>query len=271
MINRRFGFELEFTGITREEAVVILERFFNSTARRYTGSIDDKPYYIYKVFDALGRAWTLMRDRSIRAEVSIKPRMHEELLITSEIDEDSYKVELTTPILSYDSFPQLLDLISLLGSHGAVVNESAGIHIHVDAPENSHELVSFVRKFCQDQETIVEFSRVIPERLDYCKFFDQSFITFSMDLPDIVGLEVKDVAQLFVDKLKEGYSGERTNPEKYYALNISSILERNTLEFRMFNATLNTEEVLSILDWVSLFYYGESCRAILFETDNMVG
>lgn len=58
-----FGCELEFTGITREQAAKVIARFFRAPAL-YEGDGYDKRI----VKDTCGRKWAIMRDSSIRPQ-----------------------------------------------------------------------------------------------------------------------------------------------------------------------------------------------------------
>ena len=78
-----FGCELEFTGITREQAAKVVARFFETTVW-YEGAGYDKRI----VKDTCGRKWAIMRDSSIHPQRK-----------GVGIAREDYKVELVTPIL----------------------------------------------------------------------------------------------------------------------------------------------------------------------------
>lgn len=62
MKTQRFGIEIEMTGITREEAAIVLARYFNSQIE-YSGRV----YDAYQVLDEKARSWNLVSDGSIQA------------------------------------------------------------------------------------------------------------------------------------------------------------------------------------------------------------
>nr|DAY06328.1 MAG TPA: Putative amidoligase enzyme [Caudoviricetes sp.] len=80
-----FGCELEFTGITREQAAKVIARFFRAPAL-YEGAGYDKRI----VKDTCGRKWAIMRDSSIRPQRK-----------GGGLAGGDYRVELVTPILYY--------------------------------------------------------------------------------------------------------------------------------------------------------------------------
>ena len=61
--DQKFGVEVEFTGITREEAARALAAYFG-TRPKHVGKYYDK----WTVADREGKVWTLMSDSSIRGE-----------------------------------------------------------------------------------------------------------------------------------------------------------------------------------------------------------
>ena len=88
MKTTRFGIEIEFTGITRRKAADVAAAFFGGTVTHGVG------YDRYTTKDASGRTWSFMRDGSI---VPMR-REHGRKVGAC----DDYKVELVTPILTYE-------------------------------------------------------------------------------------------------------------------------------------------------------------------------
>jgi len=85
--DQRFGVEVEFTGITREEAAQALAGYFGTSARHMGGSYDK-----WVVKDTEGKDWTLMSDASIKGERKTQRGYR----ITENTE---YRVEMVTPIL----------------------------------------------------------------------------------------------------------------------------------------------------------------------------
>lgn len=264
MLNKGFGIEVEFTGISRLAVVRALEEFFQTQAEESIGSVDDTPYTLYKVTDFTGAQWTVMRDRSIRSEFLLENRP-DDLVESMRVsdngrvvrDLDDYKVELVSPVLTYESFSVLFSVLDRLRILGGLVNETTGIHIHIDAPGTNEELLHILQRFCLVQDEIVEKFAPDKYRLEnYCKLFPwyvvEDFLNYdeTMRTPDALGL--------YLAHLRKGVSSSHPHPEKYYAMNLSSVIKRKTIEFRYFNASLDKAEVNRMLDWVATFCYGAS-------------
>ena len=111
-----FGVEIEMTGITREQAAKAVAEYFG-TGSSYIGS----GYDTWQVTDNEGKAWKLMSDSSIHAEMKSGNRY----ISTSD---SKYKVEMVTPKLTYEELPKLQEVVRVLRRAGAKVNESCGLH-----------------------------------------------------------------------------------------------------------------------------------------------
>ena len=66
MLNTRFGTEIEFTGITRNEAAKVVAKQLNGTVRHAGGSYD-----AYHITAPDRRVWKVMFDSSIAAQKTI--------------------------------------------------------------------------------------------------------------------------------------------------------------------------------------------------------
>lgn len=115
MKNQRFGIEIELTGLTREAAAKAVAAFFEEESQYVGGSYD-----AYKVKDLKDRQWRIMKD------ASIDPQKKEKGEIVPA--EQTYKVELVSPILIYEDIEMLQELVRTLRKAGAFANKSCGIH-----------------------------------------------------------------------------------------------------------------------------------------------
>ena len=129
MRSQRFGIEMEMTGISRATAAKILAGYFQTTAN-YVGGI----YDAYEVKDFSNRSWKIVSDASIRAENTV-----------GESASDRNKVEVVSPICVYDDIPTIQQIVRELRTKGARVNNTCGIHVHVDAaPHTAQSLRNLV-------------------------------------------------------------------------------------------------------------------------------
>lgn len=267
MTTRGYGIEVEFTGVTRLTVVQALEDFFQAKAVPFEGSVNDFPYYYYKINDQEGLTWTVMRDRSIRSEFYSwnKPEGYEGILfqentnhiVTEDLDE--FKVELVSPVLTLDSMPVLFSILNLIKGLGGIVNDTTGIHVHIDVPDTAFELLDLLKRFSLFQDEATTLFNTEKQRLEnYCKLFPleavERFITYT---PKGVDFTKEDVLGVYLSQLRQGVTEETPRPERYYALNLARALTHKTVEYRFFNSSLEVDDLLSILRWVIGFSYGE--------------
>ena len=122
MKSQRFGIEIEMTGLTRRSAALIIAKHFDTGFRHERGVYDT-----YSVCDQDGRKWKIVRDASITPQCGNR----------FDYDPD-YKVEVVSPICHYEDIETIQSIVRELRRNGhAKVNESCGIHIHVDASKHT--------------------------------------------------------------------------------------------------------------------------------------
>ena len=117
-----FGCEIELTGINRATAAHALADLFGTRAEHSGGSYD-----AYKVKDLDGKEWKIVRDGSI----------HPECRRRSVLIGETYKVELNSPKLEYGEMEKLQEVVRALRRAGGIVNDSCGMHVHVDASKHT--------------------------------------------------------------------------------------------------------------------------------------
>jgi len=126
------GIEIEVTGITRKETAEVVAKLFNNMAYHRGGAYDE-----YQVLDAKARTWKIVSDASI---IPMK-KVQGELVPA----DSTYKVELVSPILTYEDIEPLQELVRALRKAGAVSDSlySNGIYIHVDdEPHTPNTLIA---------------------------------------------------------------------------------------------------------------------------------
>lgn len=124
-----FGCEIELTGITRATAAHALANLFGTRAEHSGGGYD-----AYRVKDLDGKEWKIVRDGSI----------HPECRRRSVLIGETYKVELNSPKLKYGEMEKLQEVVRALRRAGGIVNDSCGMHVHVDA--QLQEIISLWHK-----------------------------------------------------------------------------------------------------------------------------
>lgn len=108
MKKKRFGIEIEFTGVRRRLLALKLEETLKMKrdSRLYRYSNGDTDIDII-LTDKYGKEWTLHRDRSICAE-----SRH---IMSSK---DEYQVELISPVLTIQTLSQLLKILQIIREEG---------------------------------------------------------------------------------------------------------------------------------------------------------
>ena len=217
--NQYFGVEVEFTGISREDAIKAMAEYFGVESR-YLGGV----YNTLAVRDAQDRVWKVVRDSSIRTEGGY-----------------NNQCEMVTPKLRYEDMDTLQDVIRVLRNAGAKVNSSCGVHVHVDAANhNEKSLKNLIYIMRSKEDVIFRALAVNPTRVArYCSKVD-----------DRVFNEVKGKKVLSMDDLKNiWYNGRVRDSEnhysftRYHALNLHNVWFRGTVEFRLFNGTLHAGKI----------------------------
>lgn len=112
MLSSKFGIEIEFTGITRQEAAELVSKYFDC---EYYRTHDYYDSYIAKTSD--GREWKLMYDSSITCRKREGRR--------SRPAGSEYACELVSPILTYhEDIGALQDIVRRLRKAGGMTNNS---------------------------------------------------------------------------------------------------------------------------------------------------
>ena len=233
MLTKKFGIEIEFTGITRNEAAKIAGEYLNGAVTNTGDYYDTK-----KVTTADGRVWKIMSDGSITCQ---KKQGGQKVAATRE-----YSVELVSPILTYqEDIETLQELVRRLRKAGAFTNNSCGIHIHLDgAVHTARSIRNFVNIIASKNDLFYKALQIAPARIGYCKEMDEILVE------KINRRKPKTLAQ--IEKLwYEGYS-ESTNrhyhSSRYHFLNLHSFFNGNhTVELRGFNSELHAGKIRSYI------------------------
>ena len=215
------------TGITRSAAAKIIAEHFDTSAVHVGGTYDT-----YTVEDDTGRKWKVVSDASIQCQ-SRGERTASRL----------YAVEVVSPICKYEDIETIQELVRELRRGGAKVNDSCGIHIHVDASRHDPKtLRNIVNIMASKEDLLYKALRVQIDREYYCQKADLRF------LEDVNLKRPKSMSE-FETLWYNGSSrrGIHYDSTRYHALNLHSVFSKGTIEFRMFNSTLHAGEVKSYI------------------------
>jgi len=233
MLNKNFGIEIEFTGITRNEVAKVVAEYLNGTVTNTSDYYDTK-----KITTADGRVWKIMSDGSISCQ---KRQGRQKIAATRE-----YSVELVSPILTYqEDIETLQELVRRLRKAGAFTNSSCGIHIHLDGADHTvRSIRNFVNIIASKNDLFYKALQIEPSRMGYCKKMDEILVE------KINRKKPKTLAQiesLWYDGYSESTS-RHYHSSRYHFLNLHSFFTGNhTVELRGFNSELHAGKIRSYI------------------------
>ena len=219
------------TGITRRQAAEAAAALFGATAHQ---THESRTYDPWEVKDREGKAWRFVCDASIHGSRRLGPQQ-------VPTGDGVYKVEMNSPKLEYGELGKLQEVVRALRRAGAVVNESCGMHVHVDASKHTPQSLKNALSIMYSKEDILFKALNVNERrvVRWCQKVREPMLEKIRKLP----------ANTTMERLnREWYEGsdesdEHYNWTRYYALNLHSVFYRGTLEWRCFESTLHAGKV----------------------------
>ena len=155
----------------------------------------------------------------------------------------TYAVELVSPICQYADIANIQELVRVLKQNSAVVNESCGIHIHLNAaPHTPKSLLNIVNIVAAKEDLMYKALQVADTRKEYCEKTNARFLE-----------EVNRHKPATLEQMKQiwygGQDGSHSHysPTRYRCLNLHSVFSKGTIEFRLFNSTLDPDRVKSYI------------------------
>ena len=242
MRTQKFGIEIEMTGITRAAAAQVIAGHFGTSAIHVGGSYDT-----YTVRDNDNRQWKVVSDASIRRESR-----------RGESRNRAYAVEFVSPICKYGDIETIQELIRKLRTAGAKVNDSCGIHVHIDASiHDVKTLRNIVNIMAAKEDLLYKTLKVNVNREHYCAKADTRFL----DEPNAKRPTSMDTLESIWYNGPTGrydhYDGTR-----YHGLNLHSVFSKGTIEFRLFQFEAPTAERKNGLHAGQLKSYIQLCLAL---------
>ena len=211
------------TGVTRAAAARVIAGYFHTTAAHVGGGYDT-----YTMRDGQNRQWKLVRDASIHCENR-----------SGGPAGSTYSVEMVSPICVYEDIKTIQELICKLREAGARVNDSCGIHVHVDASvHTAATLRNIVNIMAAKEDLLYKALQVNVSRESYCQKADTRFLD---DVNQQRPRSMQELERLWYN----GPSGRSIHYDntRYHALNLHSVSSKGTIEFRLFNSTLHAGKI----------------------------
>ena len=223
MRSQNFGIEIEMTGLTRAAAARIIAGHFDTQATHVGGGYD-----AYTIRDNRNRQWKVVSDASIRCRNG-----------NNRSASRDYSVEFVSPICQYGDIETIQELVRKLRAGGARVNDSCGLHVHVDASSHTPQtLRNIVNIMASKEDLLYKTLQVQVNREEYCLKADTRFLE---ELNHKRPRTMEEVEELWYNGRGSRYP--HYDISRYHALNLHSVFSKGTIEFRMFNSTLHAGEV----------------------------
>ena len=219
-----FGIEIETTGVTREKAAKTIATYLGTEARHVGGNYD-----AWEVKDIQQRVWKVVNDSSLEAQKKENGR-----IVPAALD---YRVEVVSPICKYEDIEIVQEIVRALRKAGSFSNESCGIHLHIGKEKfTARTLRNLVNIMASKEDLIYKALKVEKSReAKYCKKVDKNFL-------EKLNKKKPESLREFADLWYEGYSHEDRNKHyhrsRYHGLNLHSFFNGQTVEFRLFNSTI---------------------------------
>lgn len=235
MRTQRFGIEIELTGITRKQAAECIKRQLGNITLDHIGGT----YDAYHVMDSLGRIWKVVSDSSIEAQ---KKRGKEILYASPE-----YRVEIVSPILAYEDIKPLQEIVRALREEGAFTNKSCGIHIHIDAARHTpNTLKNLVNLMASKEDLLYKSLQIDLERLRFCKRVNEELIkTINKKKPNTL----QALADIWYQEYGYESRSRHYHQSRYHGLNLHSVFNKGTVEFRLFNSTTHAGKIKAYIQF----------------------
>jgi hypothetical protein len=218
----KIGIEIEFTNVERNTLGIQLAKLLNSQFEMSSTGIGRFNYTEGPLKD-----YKLTIERSIQSFRKNTP--------FGDMDYE-YSNELISKVIDTNNKEDLIVLQSVLqiiNDNNGMVNDTCGLHIHIDQPnlETTKQILTTIH-----QSHFLTLG-VNQNRLDkYCKPLPKDLIN---NLHTVQSLDELKKLWLFID------GSEDLHDIKYYMVNIN---QKNTIEFRWFNATLDFELIINIIN-----------------------
>lgn len=211
----RFGVELEIVGITADVAAQTIQSVLGGVATfgySTTATMAD------------GRVWKAVRDASLS-------------------DSSGRTCEVVSPILTWADMDTLQAIVRALRAAGGRVNETCGMHVHVDgagfktSPAKVKNLMALAYRW---ESVAVNIARVLRNRQDYCKTLDTALVDRFRALRSTASLNA--VAAAWYGNGQTQGRGHYDH-SRYRWINVHALFDKGTIEFRLFNGTLHAGHV----------------------------
>lgn len=230
---QKFGIEIEMTGVSRSKAAEVAAEYFG-TRVSYLGTY----YDTYAAIDSQGRQWKFTFDSSITPQKKVNGRKVEA--------GREYKTEMVSPICRYEDIQTIQEIVRKLKEEGALTNKSCGIHVHINAaPFDARRLRNITNIMASKEDLIYKALDVsVDRKYSYCQPVEERFLE---ELNRRKPKNMEAVEEIWYNG--ESRRSEHYDSSRYHCLNLHSVFQKGTVEFRLFNGTLHAGKIKAYIQF----------------------
>ncbi len=223
MKTQTFGIEVEMNSITREHAAQVLADHFGTRVQYIGGTYDTR-----LAPDTQGRDWKIVSDNSIEGP-------------------QAERTEMVSPICRWEDIETVQELVRKLRAAGAKAHTSCGVHVHIGrgqhTPRTLRNLVNLVNA---KEDLLTQALGISPERrARWCLPVEPDFLE---RLNRAKPTTDAAFAQLWYNTAEwRNHACQHYDMSRYHLLNLHSVFQKGTIEFRAFNASLHAGEIKSFI------------------------
>ena len=226
MKHQTFGIEIEMNHISRGKAAQVIAATLpgntlgdGAVARHIGGTYD-----AWEVRGVDGRKWKVVSDASIDGPYE-------------------QRSEVVSPICRWEDIETVQAIVRALREAGAVAHSSCGIHVHIGLGEHTPKTLRNLVNIVNAKEDLLTLAlQISPERRDrWCQPVDPDFLRrLNTQRPRTS----EDFARCWYNTRDwERRAAHHYDDSRYHLLNLHSVFQKGTIEFRAFNSTLHAGEV----------------------------
>ena len=205
--------------ISRAAAAQVLAAHFGNPVRHLGGAYDTRV-----VADSQGRDWKIVSDNSIDGP-------------------PEERTEFVSPICRWEDIETVQELVRAFRAAGAKPDPSCGIHVHVGRGRHTAKTLRNLVNLVNAKEDLLTSALGITDarRARWCQPVDPTFLT-ALNRKKPTTDEA--FAQLWYDQADWRYRAQNHyDHSRYHLLNLHSVFQKGTVEFRAFQASLHAGEI----------------------------
>ena len=174
-------------------------------------------YDSWYVPDREGKQWRIMSDGSIRAEWNDDGHYRR-------TTDPEYRVEMVTPKLTYDEMEKFQECVRRIRQAGGKVNDSCGMHVHVDASNhNRQSLKNLLSIMYSKEDLLFKALKTDPARVNrWCQRVREPMLQRARRLSNEPTRDLTQLENIWYEGCISAH--EHYNWTRYYACCTCSVL-----------------------------------------------